>query len=114
MTTVIATIGPACDSVETLSQMIEAGMRVARMNFSHGDFAFHARMAGLVRAASEQTGIPVALLADLQGAKVRIGWIEHRGAGRRRLPGHPGRSRSRCARAPGRLGRKCGNFAGRL
>ena len=76
MTTVIATIGPACDSVETLSQMIEAGMRVARMNFSHGDFAFHARMAGLVRAASEQAGIPVALLADLQGAKVRIGWIE--------------------------------------
>ena len=76
MTTVIATIGPACASVETLSKMIEAGMRVARMNFSHGDYAFHAKMAGLVRAASEATGISVALLADLQGAKVRLGWIE--------------------------------------
>ncbi|MCB0045171.1 MAG: pyruvate kinase [Caldilineaceae bacterium] len=76
MTTVIATIGPACASVETLSEMIEAGMRVARMNFSHGDYAFHARMAGMVRAAAEATGKPVALLADLQGAKVRLGWIE--------------------------------------
>ncbi len=76
MTTVIATIGPACASVETLSKMIEAGMRVARMNFSHGDYAFHTRMAGLVREASASVGIPVALLADLQGAKVRLGWIE--------------------------------------
>ena len=76
MTTVIATIGPACASVETLSEMIEAGMSVARMNFSHGDYAFHSRMAGLVREASAAVGIPVALLADLQGAKVRLGWIE--------------------------------------
>lgn len=76
MTTIIATIGPACASVDTLAEMIDAGMSMARMNFSHGDYAFHARMAGLVRAAAAKAGKPVALLADLQGAKVRLGWLD--------------------------------------
>ena len=76
MTTIIATLGPACASVDTLEEMIQAGMAVARLNFSHGDYAFHAKMAGLVREAAHRTGKPVALLADLQGAKVRLGWLE--------------------------------------
>lgn len=76
MTTIIATIGPACASVDTLADMIAAGMTIARMNFSHGDYAFHTRMATMVRDASAQVGKPVLLLADLQGAKVRLGWLD--------------------------------------
>jgi pyruvate kinase len=75
MTDIIATLGPACAHVETLADMIRAGMTVARMNFSHGDYAFHSRMAALVREASTIVGKHVALLADLQGAKVRLGWL---------------------------------------
>ena len=76
MTDIIATIGPACAEVETLAEMIRSGMSVARMNFSHGDYAFHTRMADLVREASLVAGKPVALLADLQGAKVRVGRLD--------------------------------------
>jgi len=75
MTDIIATIGPACADAQILAEMIRSGMSVARMNFSHGDYAFHARMAGLVREASQVACKPVALLADLQGAKVRVGWL---------------------------------------
>ena len=75
MTDIIATLGPSCASVETLAEMIRAGMSVARMNFSHGDYAFHSRMATLAREASHVVGKPLALLADLQGAKVRLGWL---------------------------------------
>lgn len=76
MTDIIATIGPACADVHTLAEMIRSGMSVARMNFSHGDYAFHTRMADLVREASLVAGKPAALLADLQGAKVRVGRLE--------------------------------------
>ena len=76
MTDIIATIGPACADVTTLAEMIRSGVSVARMNFSHGDYAFHTRMADLVREASLVAGKPVALLADLQGAKVRVGRLE--------------------------------------
>jgi pyruvate kinase len=76
MTDIIATLGPSCASVETLAEMMRAGMSVARMNFSHGDYAFHSKMAALVRDASHVVGKPVALLADLQGAKVRLGWLQ--------------------------------------
>ncbi len=75
MTDIIATIGPSCADVQILAEMLRSGMSVARMNFSHGDYAFHSRMAGLVREASQVAGKPVALLADLQGAKVRVGWL---------------------------------------
>ncbi len=75
MTDIIATIGPSCADVQILAEMIRSGMSVARMNFSHGDYAFHERMAGLVRQATDVACKPVALLADLQGAKVRVGWL---------------------------------------
>ena len=76
MTDIIATIGPACADVAILAEMIRSGMSVARMNFSHGDYAFHTRMADLVREASLVAGKKAALLADLQGAKVRVGRLE--------------------------------------
>lgn len=76
MTDIIATMGPACADVGTLAEMIRSGMTVARMNFSHGDYAFHTRMASLAREAAVAAGKPVALLADLQGAKVRVGWLQ--------------------------------------
>jgi pyruvate kinase len=76
MTDIIATIGPASGDVATLAEMIRSGMSVARMNFSHGDYAFHARTASLVREASALAGQPTALLADLQGAKVRVGRLD--------------------------------------
>ncbi|MBP8291982.1 MAG: pyruvate kinase [Caldilineaceae bacterium] len=77
MTDIIATIGPASGDVATLAEMIRSGMSVARMNFSHGDYAFHARTASLVREAAAVAGQPAALLADLQGAKVRVGRLDH-------------------------------------
>ncbi|MDQ7030184.1 MAG: pyruvate kinase [Ardenticatenia bacterium] len=78
-TKIVATIGPASQDHQVLEAMIRAGMNVARLNFSHGDHAFHARSIELVRAAAAQVGKPVALLADLQGPKLRVGTIEGEG-----------------------------------
>ncbi len=78
-TKIVATIGPASQNAETLEAMIRAGMNVARLNFSHGDHAFHARTIELVRAAAAAVSRPVALLADLQGPKLRVGLMEGEG-----------------------------------
>jgi pyruvate kinase len=72
-TKIVATIGPASGNPETLVRMIEAGMDVARLNFSHGSHAQHAETAELVREAAGRVGRPVALLQDLPGPKLRIG-----------------------------------------
>jgi pyruvate kinase len=72
-TKIVATIGPASDDVETLGRMIEAGMDVARLNFSHGTPEQHARTAQRVRAAADRLERPVAILQDLPGPKLRIG-----------------------------------------
>jgi pyruvate kinase len=72
-TKIVATIGPASNDPETLVRMVEAGMDVARLNFSHGDAEQHAQTAGRVRRASERAGRPVAILQDLPGPKLRIG-----------------------------------------
>jgi len=74
-TKIVATIGPASDSVETLTAMIEAGMNIARLNFSHGDFSSHARTIINIRAAAEIAGRRVAIMADLPGPKMRLGTI---------------------------------------
>ena len=75
-TKVIATLGPACDDVGVLSAMIEAGMDVARLNFSHGNAADHeARLARLSQAC-QQTGRTVATMLDTRGIEVRIGEVE--------------------------------------
>ena len=72
-TKLVCTIGPASDSPEMIEKMIKAGMNVARLNFSHGDFATHGELIQRIRAASEKTGKWVAILADLPGPKMRIG-----------------------------------------
>jgi pyruvate kinase len=72
-TKIVATIGPASREPETLERMVEAGLDVARLNFSHGDREVHAENAERVRAASEAVGRPVAILQDLPGPKLRIG-----------------------------------------
>src|SRR5437764_1011559 len=76
-TKIVATIGPASREPETLVRMVEAGMDVARLNFSHGSRELHAENAALVRAAAEQVGRQVAILQDLPGPKIRIGKLEH-------------------------------------
>jgi pyruvate kinase len=75
-TKIIATIGPASESPEILEQLILAGMNVARLNFSHGDFDGHARRIARIRAAGETTGRRIAIMADLPGPKMRLGLID--------------------------------------
>jgi len=75
-TKIVATIGPASRDLETLKRLLEAGMDVARFNFSHGDRDLHAENAARVRAASDAVGKPVAILQDLPGPKLRIGAIK--------------------------------------
>ncbi len=72
-TKIVCTLGPACESVETIEKMVEAGMNVARLNFSHGTHENHAMLIQNIREVSLRTGEPVAILQDLQGPKIRIG-----------------------------------------
>jgi pyruvate kinase len=75
-TKIVATIGPASESPEMLERLILAGLNVARLNFSHGDFTGHAKRIACIRAAARTTGHRVAIMADLPGPKMRIGQIE--------------------------------------
>jgi pyruvate kinase len=72
-TKIVATIGPASREPEVLARMVEAGMDVARLNYSHGSLEEHAETAARVRAAAARVGRPVAILQDLPGPKLRIG-----------------------------------------
>src|SRR6266540_2613629 len=72
-TKIVATLGPASSSPETLFAMAAAGMDAARLNFSHGSHEEHAARAQVVRSVQEEVGRPVALIADLQGPKLRVG-----------------------------------------
>ncbi len=78
-TKIVCTIGPASREPDMLEKLIQAGMNVARLNFSHGDQEFHAENIRRIRAASEKVGIPVAITADLQGPKLRVGKIDEPG-----------------------------------
>jgi pyruvate kinase len=75
-TKIVATIGPASRDPETLARMVDAGMDVARLNFSHGNREIHAENAERVRAAAASAGRQVAILQDLPGPKIRIGAVE--------------------------------------
>src|ERR1700730_9254478 len=72
-TKIVATIGPASREPDTLLRMVEAGMDVARLNYSHGTLDEHAETIRRVRDAAGQGGRPVAILQDLPGPKLRIG-----------------------------------------
>jgi pyruvate kinase len=74
-TKIVATIGPASRDPEVLRRMVEAGMDVARLNFSHGTVEEHAETARRVRDAANAAGRPVAVLQDLPGPKMRIGQL---------------------------------------
>lgn len=70
---IVATIGPATESIEQIHALIGAGMNVARINRSHGDEQTHTKVFNRVRQAAEEAGQPVAILVDLQGPKIRLG-----------------------------------------
>src|SRR5947199_4142163 len=74
-TKIVATIGPASRDPDTLARMVEAGLDVARLNFSHGNREIHAENAERVRTAAARAGRQVAVLQDLPGPKIRIGRI---------------------------------------
>src|SRR5206468_2673980 len=70
---IVCTIGPATANPERIRGLVEAGMDVARLNFSHGAHAEHERVYHMVRDAAEASGRAVGVLADLQGPKIRLG-----------------------------------------
>lgn len=78
-TKIVATIGPASRSIKTLEKMMRAGLRVARLNFSHGTHQDHALLIKNIRAAARRVGIEVAILQDLQGPRIRIGDLPSEG-----------------------------------
>lgn len=75
-TKIVCTIGPVTSSEERLEQLIRAGMNVARLNFSHGKQEEHGLVIERIRAISTRLNIPVAILQDLQGPKIRVGSLQ--------------------------------------
>lgn len=70
---IICTLGPASNSRETITNLVNAGMDVARLNFSHGTYRYHADLVKKIRAVSVETGKHIAIIQDLQGPKIRVG-----------------------------------------
>jgi len=75
-TKIVCTIGPASESLEVMCRLMEAGMNIARLNFSHGDFSAHKKVIDNLRAASAKTGKRLTIMADLSGPKMRIGKLD--------------------------------------
>jgi len=73
---IVATLGPATSTYETVRALIDAGVDVARLNLSHGDYSVHENNYANVRRAAEDSGRAVAVLVDLQGPKIRLGKFE--------------------------------------
>lgn len=78
-TKIVATLGPASSGKDTLRQMMLAGLNVCRLNFSHGTYADHAACVTVIRELNEELGLNVAILADLQGPKIRTNDMENNG-----------------------------------
>ena len=76
-TKIICTIGPASDNEETLTKMIEAGMNVARCNFSHGDHPQHLARFNMIKRVRERLNLPIAIMLDTKGPEYRIGLFEN-------------------------------------
>lgn len=72
-TKIVATLGPVVDSIDAIRDMIDAGLNVARFNFSHGTWDDHRRRYEWLRTVSDETGVPVAAMQDIQGPKIRVG-----------------------------------------
>lgn len=75
-TKIICTVGPSTDDENLIVQMIEAGMDLARFNFSHGNYEDHEKRINLVKKAAQKAGKPVALVADTKGPEMRLGFFE--------------------------------------
>ena len=75
-TKIICTIGPSCDNEQTLSSMIDAGMNVARVNFSHGDDESHERLLKLIKKVREKKNAPIGIMLDTKGPEYRIKTFE--------------------------------------
>lgn len=78
-TKIVATIGPASSSQEMIRQMVQQGMSVARLNFSHGSYEDHAKMVKILRSVSAEFNKPITILQDLQGPKIRVGQLPQEG-----------------------------------
>ncbi|HSR89500.1 MAG TPA: pyruvate kinase [Candidatus Udaeobacter sp.] len=78
-TKICATIGPASSDLATLTDMVKAGMNIARLNFSHGDYLSHAEIIKNIRQVEAITAEPVAIMQDLQGPKIRVGALPEAG-----------------------------------
>lgn len=78
-TKIVATLGPASSDKEVLRQMFKAGLNVCRLNFSHGSYDDHAAVVKTIRELNAETGLNVAILADLQGPKIRTNEMENNG-----------------------------------
>ena len=78
-TKIICTIGPASESKEVLTKLVEAGMNIARLNFSHGDYEEHAERVKRIREVSKETGKPIGILLDTKGPEIRLGDFENGG-----------------------------------
>ena len=78
-TKIVATLGPATHTPEILRQMLLAGMNVARLNFSHGSYEDHGHMVKLLRSLSAELDLPLTILQDLQGPKIRVGKLPEAG-----------------------------------
>lgn len=78
-TKIVATLGPASSDKETLREMFKEGVNVCRLNFSHGAYEDHAKVIETIRELNDETGFNVAILADLQGPKIRVFEMENNG-----------------------------------
>src|SRR5690606_9930037 len=72
-TKIVATLGPACSTKEVLKEMMDAGVNVFRVNFSHADYDDVKAKIELIRSINDEFGYTTAILADLQGPKLRVG-----------------------------------------
>jgi len=70
---IVCTLGPAVESIEKITELIDAGMNMARLNLSHGGHDEHQKRLDLVRTAAKKANKAVAILVDLQGPKIRLG-----------------------------------------
>jgi pyruvate kinase len=78
-TKIVCTLGPASEKKSVIKKMVQAGMNVARLNFSHGSYENHAMLIGEIRDVEKETGEPVAIMQDLQGPKIRVGELPEKG-----------------------------------
>src|SRR5665213_949379 len=76
-TKIVATVGPACDNYDSLVELVKAGVNVFRLNFSHGSHEDKARIIGIIKNINQTLPYNIAILADLQGPKLRVGEIEN-------------------------------------